>query len=448
MKKLTEDMKKNYFVIAALVAIGGLTSCSSKEDINQQDAGIVKEEAEKGVIPSYKDYSSEELKGIGINQQQFPIELLSKTYDIADEKNVSLSPLSASMALGMMTNALEDYDRAEVLQALNIKDDELELFNAYNEKILSTAAEIGPNSTLYINNGTWFKNLAELSSDYKNTLINRYNAEIFRYNVFNMGTLDHVNNWVKENTKGKIPSLLNPDDASEDINAVWVNTLYFKSLWKEEFDSKYSSQDSFYSTGTDFKEIGQTAFMSSSGFGYYNYYLPKGVEDKYNNYIKTVALPYNNESYCFLAVMPSDNNYDIEATINALDADYWKDIDEMLNEGKTDEDIMVKLPKFKVDQETDLIPVLKEMGVKKIFATVSMESALGLLNQYIAIIRQKVDFEINEEGSEMAAGTVIVDMDGASDYNPPHFIFNRPFIYFIKEKETGAVLLAGVYSHP
>ena len=106
-----------------------------------------------------------------------------------------------------------------------------------------------------------------------------------------------------------------------------------------------------------------------------------------------------------------------------------------------------------IDKATDLIPVIKEMGVKKIFESnefgtggVNMENSLGISHQNLMLMRQKVILDVNEEGTELKVATVAGTgdmMDG-----PLELTFNRPFIYFVFERSTGAILLAGIYSHP
>ena len=148
--------------------------------------------------------------------------------------------------------------------------------------------------------------------------------------------------------------------------------------------------------------------------------------------------------------MPPDNNPDIAFTLKELDAEYWQEIDRLCSYKKDPGDIYIyiyiKIPKINTEKRTDLIPVFSHMGLNDIFTEVSMDEALGYGNQRVGLFRQSTVFEMDEEGSTLKSATVAEGMYSAAD--PQGVVFDRPFIYFVRERSTGAVLLAGVYTCP
>ena len=159
-------------------------------------------------------------------------------------------------------------------------------------------------------------------------------------------------------------------------------------------------------------------------------------------------LPYGNESFIFNAILPSENEPDIIATLKRLTPNYWKIVDKICDYKVEEGGIHATLPKMHIEKTINMIPLMQNMGMSEIFTSVSMQENLGFKNDIIInLFRQKVVLDVDEKGSEAKVATVAVG--GEVTAAPPKVIeFNRPFIYFIRERSTGSVILAGVYSHP
>ena len=160
-----------------------------------------------------------------------------------------------------------------------------------------------------------------------------------------------------------------------------------------------------------------------------------------DKYLQCVEMPYGNGAFSMVAILPA-NDMDIDQLINYLDDATWQNIVNKFQERM----LPLKLPRFKIECEIPLNEPVRNVGMQQIFyggfANISDVSLA------VSIIIQKTFVEVNEEGTEAAAVTVIA-MDGASPgYVPPSFIANRPFLYLIKEKSTGAILFIGRMDEP
>jgi serpin B len=108
------------------------------------------------------------------------------------------------------------------------------------------------------------------------------------------------------------------------------------------------------------------------------------------------------------------------------------------------------MPKFKIEYKALLNETLSEMGMEIAFTeradfTRLFEEKYGLM---ISKVIHKAVIEVNEEGTEAAAVTGVEVSLTSLPPEKPVLTLNRPFIFFIKEKHTGAILFAGKLSNP
>jgi serpin B len=114
--------------------------------------------------------------------------------------------------------------------------------------------------------------------------------------------------------------------------------------------------------------------------------------------------------------------------------------------------VELSLPKFKLESTLELIPVLTELGIKDIFdAEVANFSGItnDLLGLYVGEIIQKAVIEVNEEGTEALAATVVQFRTKGG--GPLRFIANRPFMFFLMskyEKNKNLILFSGTVNNP
>ena len=431
------------FTPAMLTVAMILSGCSSsepgQENNNMERKNIELTRAESDIAQSLYD---------------FPVNLLAAAYAAEPGENVVVSPLSVSMVLGMMANAMEPEDRQEILDVLNIDETTIDDYNTLIQKLLAELPILDPQATLSLDNSFWITDQGNPSPEYISLLSNFYKSEMEQFETFSLPIVDRINDWVKEKTKGAIPYILTDEDAGADLKSLWLNTIYFKDGWTSKFDKSKTETKPFY---TNYPETGmadQVQMMYCDKVRYNYGFFSEGNTRNYDNAINTVILPYGNESFIFTAVLPPPNNPDIKFTLEKLDSEYWKKIDQVCSfEIEKGSDI-VYLPKLNLTKLTDLIPVLRNTGVNQIFDPSSGfngQPHLGLGNGKdnslsIGLFRQNVVLDVDEDGSEIKVATASGDWFYGD--SPLEFNFNRPFIYFVRERSTGAVLLAGIYQHP
>ena len=160
-----------------------------------------------------------------------------------------------------------------------------------------------------------------------------------------------------------------------------------------------------------------------------------------DQYLQCVEMPYGNEAFSMVAILPADN-MNIDQLIEYLDNTVWENIVKNLRK----QNIYLGLPRFKIECEISLNEPVQNAGMQQIFIpNVADLSNISNVELYVSDIKQKTFIEVNEEGTEAAA---ITGFELKAKLMPPSFFANRPFVYLIKEKSTGAILFIGRMDEP
>ncbi|MCI0702543.1 MAG: serpin family protein [Planctomycetia bacterium] len=245
-----------------------------------------------------------------------------------------------------------------------------------------------------------------------------------------------INDWVEEQTRKKIKDLIAKDALNPRTRMVLTNAIYFKGDWQTKFDPKLTENAPFIradGTKTDVPLMNIT-----SKFNYGEFDMPARVHDP----VQVLEMPYAGGELSMLIYLPKAAN-----GINRLTR--WLSADKLGKPELREQKVVVSLPKFKVESGFALKPPLIDLGMKKAFnagdADFTGMSPNGK-DLYITAVVHKAFVDVNEEGSEAAAATgVIIGELVRAPEPPPVFRADRPFVFTIRENETGAVLFLGRY---
>lgn len=336
------------------------------------------------------------------------------------EENTLFSPLSAQMALAMTANGATGETRAELLDALCGEGASLADLNTLYGKLYATLPVTDKATRMTIANSFWHDAQLTPGVEFCSTLGAEYGAVLRSYDRNNRSeAAEAVNAWVNDATGGLIPRLVSADD----VNAFMiVNALYFKSEWKEKFDPAKSAPG--YFTNAD---------GSKSRPKYMNGTIPGSsamVDD-----VVLAQFPFGNGAYVFDAVLPAQG----QSVAEAMDvvAKYSSEAFRGLEGG----DLTVKMPRFTAESTLDLIPVCKAFGIERMFSPGAELDGIVDADTYINLLRQACTIEVNEEGAEATAATVVGGELAAAP--PSKIILNRAFGYMIRETSTGMIVFMG-----
>lgn len=153
-----------------------------------------------------------------------------------------------------------------------------------------------------------------------------------------------------------------------------------------------------------------------------------------------LLMPYKNKSFSFCVVLPKNKTSD---PILLDSTDLIKNI-----LGANQEDINITLPKFTREQEIDMMPFLKSLGMDSIFGSeMEVKNMIDFIESPSLKIKQVVKIIVSEDGTEIASTTCTTVLKGSRycPKRPIDFVANHPFAYHIIYEQSKLVLFSGVY---
>jgi len=356
-----------------------------------------------------------------------------------DGKNLFFSPYSISLALAMTYAGARGNTATEMAKALHytLPQDRLHpAFNALDLALTSRGegkqAADGKAFRLRVTNSIWGAPQTTFEPPFLDTLAQSYGAGVRLTDFIKdpeaaRGT---INTWVDHETENRIKELLPQRSISGDTRLVLVNAIYFNAAWATPFQKTATRPGTFHGLGGDV----QTELMHQGG------QLDYAQGDGY----RAVALPYDGNELSFVAVVPDE----LGAFESAFTAAQAKTIATSLAPATVE----LTLPKFKIDGASiSLKDALAARGMKDAFvedrADLTGIAALPNAPLHISDVFHQAFVSVDEQGTEAAAATaVVVGRTTSAPVDPPKVIevrIDKPFLFFVRDNATGAVLFLG-----
>ena len=401
-------MKKIFAVLLIAVLVFNLAACSVVEN---PEVEINEEKINEDVTDSNSEFAVDIFK-----------ELNGKDL----ENNVFISPFSISTALTMTYNGAVGETKEEMEEALRYRNIDIEEVNNTYKNLIPYLSNVDKDVEIDISNSIWYREGEGIKEDFLSTNTDVFDAKVEGVDFTNPDTVDTINEWIEESTKGKIEKMLDAP-LPGDVVMYLINAVYFKGTWKYEFDEDDTYDGLFTDIDGNEQEVKMMSRQTDSLYG-------EGED------YKTVKLTYGNEKVSMYFVLPTGGN--INDLIDALNKEK---LDEIKNSVSEQEDFLVQIPRFKLEYGIkEISESLKNIGMPKAF---SPEADFSNIREglFISRVLHKAVVEVNEQGSEAAAATVVEMVESAMP-EEKNFIANRPFVFFIAEEDTGAVLFLGKYA--
>lgn len=408
----------------AVAVLLALAACATPTDPQEPPSEITS-------LP--RDLSPAETTAVAASAD-FGVELLARVSQASPDSNLFLSPLSAHMALGMALNGADGETFEAMRTALAMEGLSLAEANEGYASLVELLQGLDPRVEFRIGNSLWLQDGFPFLDDYRQRVVESFGAEAESVDFSDPATLDRINGWVDEATEGNIEKLL--DQLRPEEIAFLVNAVYFLGDWREQFDPAATEEAPFH------LEDGTTApvpLMQRTG----DYRFGRGEG------FTAAELPYGGDAFVMTVVLP-DEDVGIDAFAAGLDAARWQEIVAAV-EG-AEREIRLALPKFELEYGRELTETLGAMGMGAAFDAgeadfgrmVDLE-AIAPENVYLSRVQQKAFVRVDEEGTEAAAATGVgVGVTSA----PPALRLDRPFLFAIRERHSGAVLFIGKLERP
>lgn len=361
--------------------------------------------------------------GIAQAVNAFSFNLLAAAQAETPGATIFLSPLSASMALGMTMNGAAGNTFDQMRATLGFGTLPQEEINTGYKGLIELLAGLDATSDMKVANSIWAAEGMPFVPAFLDAGRDWFDAEVQSVNFNNPATLVLVNDWVKAKTGGKIPKLL--DRFDDDVVMALINAIYFKGAWRAPFDPKRTSAGTF--RGTQGNQSAQMMRRSGEFFvsGHADY--------------TAAELLYGNGAFAMTLVLPREGLTVPELTAS-LTPVAWANLVAGLSGAGNAELVM---PKFRLDYTRPLNEDLKSLGMTDAFSELLADFSRLVVpppQLMISSVLQKAFLEVNEEGTTAAAATVVQIGPTSA---PPSYQFDRPFLLVLRERLSGTILFIG-----
>ena len=372
--------------------------------------------------------------------QQTAFDLFNKLAENPEAPdNLCFSPLSAQIALSMVSNGAAGETLREMQETLGTygySNDEVNAFYKSLTASITTRPLYDPTDwgdeegidgynaaypVCEIANSVWYRPDISLYESFTDLIKATYDAGFGSVRFDTEEGIGIINNWVNTKTHGLIPTIY-AEPQSPNLAVMLADALYFKGSWKHPFDKKLTKPGVFH-LGNGMAV--NTDMMTTSS----DYCLSKTPN------FNAITIPYGIGDFSMTLFVP------VKGT--ALPTLTFEDWAVTMSENAKNKPVSLYLPKFSIKGKHDLKPVLQDLGMNLAFsldADFSRMSPDGLL---IDKAYQLDNITVDEDGTEAAAVTVIemIKNGGVSDYE--EFRVDRPFYFTIESRKEKAVLFVG-----
>jgi len=409
------------FATLGVVILG--TTHPSSGTSSTLDEGLFRSDLERDNSPTV---SQEDLAALVNGNSGFALDLYQKIRDT--DGNLFFSPYSISIALAMTYAGARGDTAQQMADALNFTLPQERLHPAFDALDLALASQCNENFKLNIANSLWGQVGFNFYNEFLDVLARNYGAGMRLLNFWENPEAARIkiNDWVSEQTENKIENLIQEGDIDTLTRLVLANAIYFKASWVHAFPEDLTEDNTF-----TLLNGAQVTVPMMSWFGGETIHYAEG--DGY----QTVELPYKDTSMSMLILMPAlDRFEEFESTLTA------KRVNEIVGNLENHE-VIVKMPKFRFEASLGLKDTLAGMGMPMAFSDQADFSGIATDNLKISKVLHKAFISVNENGTEAAAATAVIMSLTALPLQPITVSIDHPFIFLIRDTNTGAVLFLG-----
>ena len=352
-----------------------------------------------------------------------------------NEGNLFLSPYSISTALAMTSAGARGQTEKQMAQALCFAPMKSEEFHKEFGEIIKQLNASGEKGgyELVVANALWGQKDYKFLPEYLSIVKTNYdgNLDEVDFKTQAEAARNKINAWVENKTKDKIKELIKQGMLDSETRLVLTNAIYFKGKWASQFKPD-QTQDSLF-TLLDGKKISVPTMFQKADFGY------SDIND-----MQVLEMPYVNKDLSMVVLLPKKAD-----GVGAIEKKLTIDNLASALAGLRKKEVLVFFPRFKMTSEFELAKVLGAMGMPDAFSSKADFSGMtGSKDLFISAVVHKAYVDVNEEGTEAAAATSVGMKLTSIEAPPPVFKADHPFIFLIRDNQTGSILFMGRVINP
>lgn len=426
-------MKRFVMVFVCIFAfISTLMSCDNGSEaknkilLKEGENKITDNNDKKTVKTKDYDYDIEKIDLEVIKgNKEFSLKIFKQLNEESLTDSIFISPFGISQTLTMTYNGAETTTKECMEDTLGLSGLDRTVINESFQNLTNYLAQIDDKVKLDIANSIWIREGEKIQEEFVRSNETNFDAEVDILDFSDSKAVDTINGWIEKATYGKINKMLKAPIPSDTIMYM-INAIYFKGEWSEQFDPKLTYQDDFTTLEGKVKNVNMMQRKINS------------VEYTGNEEYKAVRLPYGDRKISMYLLLPEEGT-DINELIKNLTIDKLAGIKKTVTKK---EDIVLRIPRFRLEYGMkELNDSLIALGMGEAFGS---KSDFTGIREDVSISRvlHKAIIEVNEEGSEATAATV-VEMVETAVAEPLTFIADRPFVFFINDDVMDTILFMG-----
>ena len=372
--------------------------------------------------------AQDELQSVVKGNNSFCFDLYRQL--MSGQGNLFFSPYSISTALAMTYAGAKGETEKQIAEVLRftVPQDSLPIYYSTLQSDLNSIEDKG-DVQLNIANSLWLQIGDSFLDSFLDLNKKYYDANMYLVNFAQSTKVrNQINDWVEEKTHDKIQDLIKPPLPLPGTSLILCNAIYFKGNWLSKFDEVETRDHDFHLCKDSTIKV--PMMFQKSDYRYMDFGVFEGLE-----------LPYEGEDLSMVIFLPKEIEglSTLEEHLSVDSVSLW--IDQLMN--TYDREVIVTIPKFKTTSEFELAPTLSGMGMSDAFSPSADFSGInGARDLFISNVIHKAFVDVNEEGTEAAAATGIVMLKRGAR-QPLEFKANHPFMFLIRENQTGSILFIG-----
>ncbi len=368
------------------------------------------------------------LPALTTGSNEFAVSLYRRLATERESENLFLSPFSISSALAMTAVGARGATLTEMTKSLRFPETNDDFHSTYGALVQQLNHRDGVE--LSVANALWAQKGMSLEDGFLQTTNRCYGAGLSEVDFLNKAEAARtvINDWVEEKTRDRIKDLLPPGTLTPLTRLVLTNAIYFKGSWASEFDPDRTHEGVF--TLNSGEAVRVPLMSQKEKFRFWQ-----------DSTLQLLEMDYVGDDLSMVVLLPraADGLAKLEEELTSTKIASW-----LAEAGVIKLD--VTLPLFRVESKFQLKDVLQEMGLAESFTPRADFSGInGEKDLFLQDVIHQAYVEVNEEGTEAAAATgVVMGVLSAG----PMFQARHPFVFLIRDRETGAILFMGRVTDP
>lgn len=354
--------------------------------------------------------------------------------------NLFYSPYSISQALAMTYAGARGTTEQQMAETLHFTLAQAALHSAFNgldqalaQRGAGAQGKDGKGFRLNVVNALWGQQGYEFLPAYLDVVAENYGAglRLLDFAQHTEAARQTINAWVAEQTEDRIQDLLPQGTLDELTRLVLTNAIYFNAAWAEPFQEGQTADAPFYLL--DGSQVNAPMMHKTTQYGY-----AEGAG------YQAVELPYDGHQLAMVILKPDAD------TFTAFEQGLTGAQVQAILEQMQYQQVALAMPKFEMESEFSLAETLSALGMPDAFSGQADFSGMdGTRNLVISDVIHKAFVSVDEAGTEAAAATaVVMGLTAAMPGEPVAVTLDHPFLFFIRDLETGAILFVGRVMNP